>query len=251
MRSPAVIVDGGTLSGGALAVSATTGIESLVINAGTIAGSPEVAVGPGGQLSLPQDARVTLAIGGLSVDQAGGGGRLDLGAGQISIAAGGITPVELRADLIAGRNGGGWNGTAGIMSSTAAASGGTRAVGYVVAGDGGVTVSFAAAGDVDLNGQVNVFDLVNINSSGTYGSGTASVWSQGDFNYDGVTNVFDLVGINTAAVYGQGNYFPAIPTVAGVVTAVPEPACLLPLVAVGSIAAGWRSRPGRSGRWVA
>jgi autotransporter-associated beta strand protein len=251
MRSPAVIVDGGTLSGGALAVSATTGIESLAINAGTIAGSPEVAVGPGGQLSLPQDARVTLAIGGLSVDQVGGGGRLDLGAGQISIAAGGITPVELRADLIAGRNGGGWNGTAGIMSSTAAASGGTRAVGYVVAGDGGVTVSFAAAGDVDLNGQVNVFDLVNINSSGTYGSGSASVWSQGDFNYDGVTNVFDLVGINTAAVYGQGNYFPAIPTVAGVVTAVPEPACLLPLVAVGSIAAGWRSRPGRSGRWVA
>jgi hypothetical protein len=92
---------------------------------------------------------------------------------------------------------------------------------------------------------------VSINSSGTYGSGTASVWSQGDFNYDGVTNVFDLVGINTAAVYGQGNYFPAIPTVAGVVTAVPEPACLLPLVAVGSMVAGWWSRPGRSGRGFA
>ena len=115
----------------------------------------------------------------------------------------------MRADIIAGRNGGAWSGTAGITSSAAAASGGTRAVGYVVAGDGFATVSFAAPGDSNLNGQVDVFDLVAINSTGKYGTGTASVWSQGDFNYDGVTNVFDLVSVNSAGAYGQGNYFPA------------------------------------------
>ena len=104
-------------------------------------------------MSLVQDARVTVCVGGLSVDQAVGGGRLDLGAGQVSIAAGGITAADLRADIIAGRNGGAWNGTTGITSSTAAASGGTRAVGYVVAGDGSARVSFAAPGDVDLNGH--------------------------------------------------------------------------------------------------
>ena len=81
---------------------------------------------------------------------------------------------------------------------------------------------------------MNVFDLVSINSSGTYGTGGASVWGQGDFNYDGVTNVFDLVGINTAAVYGQGNYFPAVPTASGLggAAAVPEPATWL-LIASG------------------
>ena len=225
MRSPAIILDGGTLSAATLAVNNTNGITSLAINAGTIAGSPTVAITAGGQMSLVQDARVTVSVGGLSVDQTGGGGRLDLGAGQVSIAAGGISAADLRADIIAGRNNGGWNGAAGIMSSTAAVSGGTRAVGYVVAGDGAARVSLAAAGDVDLSGAVNVFDLVSINSSGRYGTGTASVWSQGDFNYDGVTNVFDLVAVNTAGAYGQGNYFPASPTTAGLgsVATVPEP----------------------------
>ena len=221
MKSPAVIVDGGTLSATTLAVNTTTGIASVAINAGTIAGAPAVTVAEGGQLSLAQAARVSVAVGGLSVDQASGGGRVDLGAGQLTIAAGGISAADLRADIIAGRNNGGWNGGTGIMSSTAAATSG-RAVGYVVNGDGSARVSFAASGDVDLNGQVNVFDLVSINSSGRYGTGTASVWSQGDFNYDGVTNVFDLVAVNTAGVYGQGNYFPAAPT-AGGVAAVPEP----------------------------
>ena len=70
--------------------------------------------------------------------------------------------------------------------------------------------------------MVDVFDLVSINSSGKYGTGTAAVWSQGDFNYDGVTNVFDLVSINSAGVYGQGSYFSASPTSVGSVAAVPE-----------------------------
>ena len=101
-------------------------------------------------------------------------------------------------------------------------------MGYLVNGDGSARVSFAVAGDVDLSGSVNVFDLVSINSSGKYGTGLASAWSQGDFNYDGVTNVFDLVAVNTAGTYGQGNYFPAAPTAVGGVAAVsvPEPAGL-------------------------
>ena len=229
MKSPSVIVDGGTLSGSALAVNNSTGIASLAINAGTISGSPVVTITSAGQMSLVQDARVTVAIGGLSIDHASGGGRLDVGAGQVSIAAGGISAADLRADMIAGRNGGAWNGTTGIISSTAATSGGTRVVGYVVAGDGAARVSYAAAGDVDLSGSVNVFDLVSINSGGKYGTGTAAVWNQGDFNYDGVTNVFDLVSVNTAAAYGQGNYFPAAPATSGFgsVAAVPEPASWL------------------------
>jgi fibronectin-binding autotransporter adhesin len=230
MRAPSVIVDGGTLSAEILAVNGTTGITALAINAGSLAGSPATTVSGGGSLSLVQDARVTIAVGSLDVVEGGGGGRLDVGAGQVSIAAGGISAAALRADLIAGRNGGAWNGASGIMSSTAAASGGTRTVGYVVAGTGAATVSYAAAGDTNLNGQVDVFDLVSVNSGGKYGTGTAAVWSQGDFNYDGVTNVFDLVSINGAGSYGRGNYFPAAPSASGSLgspAAVPEPGALL------------------------
>ena len=255
MRSPSVIVDGGTLSAATLAVNSTTGITALAINAGTLAGSPLTTISGGGSLSLVQDARVSVSLGSLEVVEGSGGGRLDIGAGQVSIAAGGITAAALRADLVAGRAGGGWNGATGIISSTAAASGGTRTVGYVVAGSGAATVSLAAAGDTNLNGQVDVFDLVSINSGGKYGAGTAAVWSQGDFNYDGVTNVFDLVSINGAGAYGRGNYFPASPSAVGAVgspAAVPEPAALVVsgLVA-GAVLRRLRFAPSRQRRYTA
>jgi fibronectin-binding autotransporter adhesin len=246
MRTPAVLVDGGTVLATALAVNPTTGIAALVINAGTLAGSPIVSVGSGGLVSLAQDARVMVAVGSLAVAETTGGGRVDVGGGELAIAAGGASAAELRADIVAGRNGGAWNGSTGITSSTAAAVGGTRAVGYVVAGDGSARVSFAAPGDVNINGQVDVFDLVAVNSGGAYGTGTASVWNQGDFNYDGVTNVFDLVSINTAGAYGQGNYFPAAPSVSGSGTAaaVPEPVTpgLAALILAGAFAARRRFR---------
>ena len=90
-----------------------------------------------------------------------------------------------------------------------------------------------------------MFDLVSINSSGKYGTGTSSVWSQGDFNYDGVTNVFDLVGVNSAGAYGQGNYFPAAPTGLGSVAAVPEPATwLLAICGLGGLLAARGRRQG-------
>ena len=252
MKSPAVIVDGGTLAAATLAVDATSGIASLAINAGTLAAGAAVTVSNGGLMSLVQDARVSVGVASLAVTETAGGGKLDLGAGQVTIAAGGITAADLRADIVAGRNGGAWNGQAGIMSSTAAtAIGAGRAVGYVVAGDGSARVSFAAPGDTDLSGQVNVFDLVGVNSGGAYGTGQPSDWSKGDFNYDGITNVFDLVSINGAGVYGQGSYFPAAPTVAaaGGVAAVPEPAMLgspfAAALAGGILRFRWRSGHGR------
>jgi hypothetical protein len=119
-------------------------------------------------------------------------------------------------------------------------------VGYVVAADGSAKVSFAAPGDVDLSGAVNVFDLVGVNSGGKYGAGTAAVWNQGDFNYDGVTNVFDLVSVNTAGAYGQGNYFPAAPSTSSAVSAVPEPGCL-PFLAGGIAALATLRRRRRAG----
>ena len=228
LRSPAVSVSGGTLTAESLTIAEATGIGSLAVTSGTIAGVPTIAVSGGGEMTLPADGRLVVAAGGLTVEETGG--RLDLGAGAVTIAAGG--GAGLREAIIAGRNGGGWNGSAGILSAAAADSGGTRAVGYVVAGDGSAEVSFAAPGDVDLSGTVDVFDLVVIDAAGTFGSGEPSVWSQGDFNYDGLTTIFDLVAIDTGGAFGAGNYFPAAPTdpLASVAT-VPEPAGQLLLMA--------------------
>jgi fibronectin-binding autotransporter adhesin len=243
MKAPSVTLEGGTLAG-SVAVNAATGVRRLVINSGSLSASTAVVVGPGGLVDLPVADRVTVGVASLAVDQSTGGGRVDLGAGELAVAAGGITAVDLRADILAGRNGGAWNGATGITSSAAAASGGSRAVGYVVAGDGSARVSFAAPGDTGLNGTVDVFDLVSVNSAGRYGTGTAAVWSQGDFNYDGVTNVFDLVSINTAGAYGQGNYFPAAASAGslGSPTAVPEPGTLGLAALVAAAALGFQRR---------
>ena len=235
IQAPSVTVSGGTLAAESLAVNAANGIETLVVSSGTLAASSSVVVGAGGLMNLPVDGRLVLAAAGLEVDESGTGGLLDLGAGELAVAAGGITAADLRADIIAGRNGGGWDGTTGITSAAAAGSGGTRAVGYVVAGDGSARVSFAAPGDTDLSGQVNIIDLVGIDAAGRFGTGQPADWSQGDFNYDGVTNVLDLIAIDTAGAFGTGNYFPdPVGTTAalGSIAAVPEPGAVF-LAAAG------------------
>ena len=242
MQAPAVTLDGGRLIATSLAVNGSTGIGSLTIRAGTITGTAQLTVGPGGSVTLPSDGRLILGLSRLTVDETALGGRLDLGAGQVAVATGGVSGADLRADLIAGRNGGGWNGANGIVSSAAAASGGSRSVGYVLGGDGTIRVSFAAPGDTDLNGTTDVFDLVTINGAGAYGTGGSADWARGDFNYDGVTNVFDLVNVNGGGAYGQGSYFPAAAVAIASPAAVPEPGSLPWLAAACLAALGRRLR---------
>jgi fibronectin-binding autotransporter adhesin len=227
MKAPSATLNGGTLTADAVAVDGSTGIATLTINSGTVANTAAVVVGAGGLVDLPDADRVSIGVASLAVTETAGGGKIDLGSGQVSIAAGGIAAADLRADIIAGRNGGAWDGTAGISSGAAAASSGTRAVGYTVAGDGSARVSFASPGDTNIDGVVDLIDLLAILSSGTYDQSVPAVWDQGDFNYDGVTDLLDLLGILGSGTYDQGNYFPAAPSATGfvgTVAAVPEPA---------------------------
>jgi autotransporter-associated beta strand protein len=225
-RLPSLSLDGGTLAAATVTVDAAAGIRSLTINSGTVAATAALVVGAGGLVDLPDADRVSIGVASLAVAETNGGGKIDLGSGQVSIAAGGIAAADLRADIIAGRNGGAWDGPAGITSAGAASSNGARAVGYTVAGDGSARVSFAAPGDTNLDGIVDLIDLLAILGSGTYDQPMAAVWDQGDFNYDGVTDLLDLLGILGSGTYDQGDYFPAAATVnrfAGTVAAVPEP----------------------------
>ena len=133
------------------------------------------------------------------------GGFVDLGQGRIEITAD-ATEADLRANILAARGTGSWTNGIGIGSSAAGLASGARTIGYTVASDGSAVVAFAAPGDLDLNGYVNVFDLVVMQSSDVYGTSSAANWADGDMNYDGVANLFDLVAIGAGGAFGQGNY---------------------------------------------
>ena len=217
---------------------------TLKLATGQAAAMSSVLVGGGATLSV--GAAIAAEVAGLTLDPAS---LVDVTSGRLVIG-GDVDAALLRTALIAGRNGGDWAGTTGISSSAIAGQPGTRAVGYTLNGAGAAVVAYAAPGDINLDGEVNVFDLVGVNSSATYGNGQPAIWSQGDFNYDGVTNVFDLVAIGGGAAYGQGRYQPLAGGSIGPggVTAVPEPTGVVILLtaAAFAVATARRHRVSRS-----
>ena len=85
-----------------------------------------------------------------------------------------------------------WNGTAGITSSAAAAApAARRTVGWLDNGDGSVTFAFAAAGDTNLDWQVDILDAANFLAGGKFDTGSPASWNEGDFTYDGVVDILD------------------------------------------------------------
>jgi len=215
-------------SGGTLATSVTASLAGVTVD-------------NGGRLVLDSATPVVLDVAGLTVSRSAGGALVDLGVSRMEIAAG-ADASAIRADILAGGATTGWTGTEGILSTAAAAATpGTRSVGYRVAGDGSGVVAFAAPGDANLDGVVNTLDLVLISAEGRFGTGQAADWHQGDFNYDGVANTLDLVAISAAGVWGTGTYLPQAPT------AVPEPALLLPAALAAAIGLASRRRGRRAG----
>jgi hypothetical protein len=85
--------------------------------------------------------------------------------------------------------------------------------------------TFAAPGDTNLDGTVDILDLVQISAAGRYGSALPAHWAQGDFDYDGKASLFDLVAIVSSGTYGKRNYLASVGASGTAVTAVvvPEP----------------------------
>lgn len=198
----------------------------VVRNPTAIATGPlEIAGGAAVILEPPADSRLpSLTVDRLALEAAG---RLDIDSGRFKVAADGITEEQLRAAIRSGRGNGDWGGTSGITSAAAvAAPPGTRAIGYAVGEDQSITVAFAAPGDTNLDGLVDVFDLVNVSTAGRYGAASSAGWSDGDFNYDGSANVFDLLALRAAGAFGSGDYLPTVQgssSLVGEPVAVPEP----------------------------
>ena len=195
---------------------------------------------------LPDDPLYELRVAGLTIADAGG--RIDVGPGHVTIAPGGISQAALVADLVAGRGAGDWAGVAGFVSRTATAAlgaGQSRSLGWVAGGDGSFTVGFAAAGDTNIDGLIDILDAADVLSSGRFDRGAAAIWAEGDFNYDGVVDVLDVAdslgtGLFDFGPYGSSAMAAGSGAVAGPVAAVPEPAAGWPAVA-GMVAVATRA----------
>ena len=146
--------------------------------------------------------RVEAGIAGLELAPAA---CVDVTSGKITIASG-LGTVELVDALLRGRGDGSWNGTSGITSTTAAASGGGRTVGWLDNGDGSVTAAYAAGGDTNLDWEVDLLDVTNVLGGGKFNSGEPATWAEGDFTYDGVVDILDLTDFMSSGLFNAGNY---------------------------------------------
>jgi len=192
--------------------------------------SSTAAVPAGGVLAVAPGIDAT--VRGLELT----GGRLDLGTGSLTVT-GSLATATLLRELALGRGDGTWSGASGIMSSAIAAdlaAGRTRAIGWIGTGGGSVTMGYAAPGDTNVDGVVDVLDAANLLNSGRYDRGTAATWSEGDFTFDGVVDVMDAAEFVTSGLYDAGGYAPAA---GAAVAAVPEPGPWLALLVAGGCAA--------------
>jgi fibronectin-binding autotransporter adhesin len=172
----------------------------------TVTGS--AAASPWGILAVDSGNRLVLtansATSAVNSLQIGTTGVLDMTNNSLAIDyAGEADPVAAIASyLSSGFNGGKWNGTAGIVSSTAAGGGilPILSIGYADGNlDSGtaaqanqILIRYTLAGDANLDGMVNFADLLvvaqNFNKTG-------EDWAKGNFVYSptGLVNFNDLL----------------------------------------------------------
>lgn len=187
-------------------------------------------------------AAPSLVVGRLDLS---GRERIDIGSGFVTVSTG-LTPARLVAALLAGRGDGSWRSELGITSSVAAADaavGRPREIGWLDAGDGAMRFAYAAPGDTNLDGAVDIIDVSNIVAAGVFDSGRSATWGQGDFGYDGLVDIMDVASFMAAGLYDGGSY--AAPGTAVQVMAVPEPAPRMGIVVVATVVGCGTLRLGR------
>jgi len=213
--------------------------------------------------SAPAEYAVT--VGSLSVL-----GKLDLNNNALVVHNSSVGAVT--ALLASGYNGGKWNGTTGIVSSTAAAdSTHLTALGVILNNTDGSTPLFGSSsnlglfdgtsplatdvlvkytyyGDTNLDGVVDGTDYSRIDNAFTNNQNSSNPkltgWFNGDFNYDGIINGSDYALIDNAFNQQGASLASAVATAQIGGTSVPEPACF-GAIAVAAALLGRR----RSNRW--
>jgi len=99
-----------------------------------------------------------------------------------------------------------------------------------------VQVAAAMAGDLTLDGCVDILDAAGFVSLAAFDSGDTATWAVGDFTGDGLVDILDAADFVTFGLYDAGPY-----AARGAVAAVPEPGTA-PLWGVALVAAVSRGR---------
>ena len=244
-----VIAASVTVSGSGTVVldAANTHGGPTILSSGTLEIAHAGALGRG-PLQVASGATATVA-GELAVSMSGltvaSGGRLDVGRGSVTVATG-TSPSSLLADLLTGRGDGTWTGS-GITSAAVAAdvaAGRARAIGWIEQADGGITFGYAAPGDTNLDGLVDISDVARFIASGLFDTGLPATWEGGDSNYDGLLDILDAGDFLLTGLYDAGRYPGGSGLAASGVVAVPEPAAgwLLAAAAMAAARRAFRSR---------
>jgi len=175
-------------------------------------GSGSVQVRAGATLVL--DGGIgTFAISSLALDP---GGRIDVGTSRLQVEAG-LNHPELLSAINTAKGDGSWNGTSGIGSSVVQKMGteGTSRtlgwLGWAINDDSSFVVGFAAAGDTNLDGLVDIVDVNTILSQMSGDPDAPVTWSAGDFNHDDTIDVMDLADLFGVGLLDAGSYLPAPP----------------------------------------
>jgi len=248
--------------GGTLVLSASNTLSATVTVAeGTVQLAADalpaatVEVAAGGTLTLAPHVQATVA--GIVLE----GGLVDVGTGRITVTAG-MSAATLVSAIAEGRDGGvdgQWTSASGISSSAAAteaASGQPRGIGWLDNGDGSFTFAFAAPGDTNLDGLIDIQDAMNFLAGNKFDTNLFSAWIEGDFNYDGFVDVQDAIEFLSTGLYDLGPYNePPEPSGFSLkasgwagegmvldVVSVPEPSGLVLLLAFAAAGACWRRR---------
>ena len=245
---------GGGLQGGAESELALAGGGQLRLSGSNPAFSGRITIIDGAvriDSEVALDDRVTVGFSGTSpaktlaiaaasvrlgrldlVDDA----RIEIGTGLVTVATG-LSGERLRRALVAGRGNGQWDARTGITSAAvavAAAAGASRSIGWADRGDGSMSFAFAAPGDANIDGIVDVLDAADLIAAGRFDTGADATWAEGDFGYDGVVDVLDVADFLSGGLFDAGPQG-GDPWTGGPAAAVPEPVFsqwIAPLLAV-------------------
>jgi autotransporter-associated beta strand protein len=241
---------------------------STNVSAGTLTVTSINALPATTTLSVAQGATLVISNGSapiaVTVANISGGGVVQLNNNALVVHAGSLSAVSTM--VAAGYNNGGWNGSAGIVSSTASSDTTfLTAIGTIVNDDGSghplygtngsirgtfdaatpaegdVLVKYTYYGDANLDGQVDSSDYSRIDAGFV---SQLTGWGNGDFNYDGAVNGSDYTLIDNAFSTQGGSLAaeiagPAASATAqiantGGASAVPEPTAFT-LLGIGTV----------------
>ena len=227
--------------------AANTYTGDTVVSAGALQLADPGAIASS-TLRVAAGATATVATG-ITATAAGldlsAGGLVDVTNGGMTVTAG-LSATQLVARILEGRGASGdWTGTSGITSSAAAAAVAQsipRAIGWLDNGDGSVSFGFAAPGDTNIDGTVDILDAANFLAGGKFDSSAPASWNEGDFGYDGVVDILDAADFLSTGLFDAGPYIPAAAGSGPGVAAVPEPGLSAVAIAAGVALACRRRR---------